>query len=397
MHGQIARPFQSFRVALGIVAAIVVVGSGIVVAQEHLVVERFDYVGSNESTAVKDGVAAFVEKVVSETLGNPTRTADREAIDRTRREVLARSDQLVTRSVLTGPVRRPGGFAVGLRVEIDRAEIRRIYQAQVSAAANKPRYSIMVLSIEEQRRQRPEGIHVSHEIRPDSKVGTAIRKELTDQNFKVYDANRIADIQAFKLDKGKLEKRDAATLARIAHAHGADIVLVCYAKADGPAPKIVFGRQFYEWHATATAELSWSDTADEIGAAQLPEGWSRMHEVRDAGAEQALAELGGDLAKEVVTLLRNRGGRVPEIKLTIQGVPSFTVKAAVSDFLASLVGAPAVRAGYQGKMIEGLMATEMTTDELALKLESWRDPAGRYRIVVMSTSPNAIEAELQAQ
>ena len=367
-------------------------------AQDKYAKERFVLKGDSLATAEQDVVREFAQEAVGELLPKPRTPREKSAFAGTLSEALRRANELVTYTIIDGPRERPGapGYIV-IRAEVSRADIETIYQAAMQSAKTERKYKVMVVMSEEHRKQRIEPIHTSWEIRPDSKVASAIERELIEAGYAVINGHQFAEIRQRKHDFSKLDGDDQKILQRIAANQGADIILHGNTKVDGPDARPLKGLDdiWYYWHADVTGSAYWVDTAQTICVIAFPDGpRERGHRVRDAGTALALEAAGQTVARQFIAEFKPGESR-GEIQVSVLNVTEFEQSLRIEEWLESVAGSGAVHADWNNPNMEASLQTELSAKELAKGLHKiGRDPDGIYRLKIEKISINTIKAKI---
>ncbi len=383
-----------FLFAVGLV---LFVGGSAALGQETYRLERFEYKASSLEPAVAEALEAFAAKAV-ENLLPKAQADDKQAYEKALAEIRQRARELVKYEVLDAPHERPGAAAiVALRGELSRADVEKVYAAHKKTAKSTRRFRIMVVISEEHRRERSEPIHVSHEVRPDSKIAAAIQSTLADAGYAVVNGNQIAELQRIQGDFATLDAKDAKIVQEIAARQKADLIVRGNSKADGPHPKVVEDRTMYQWFADATVTVFRSDDGNVLFSIPRLEGDGcrvGLNEVRDAGSSIALEKAGHCIAAEFLQRMTGfETLRSPEVKVTIQGLKEFTRADDIGQWFGTLAGVDAASHDWQRDILYITIKTALDSRELARAIEAWKDAGGAYRLKVTGASPNTVDVE----
>lgn len=367
-------------------------------ADDRYTRETFEYSARSKETALVEALEAFAQEAAQKLLAQPTTADERQARERTLAEVRKRAADLVKYRRQEMP-QRPGAvaFVVLYGVEVERAALDALYEQMKAGVMSGPRFKVLVVVAEEHRRERIEPVHVSHEIRPDSKIAAAIERVLLDAGYAVVNGNQMAEIQQIKGDWAKLDAKDAKIIQGIATRQRADIIVRGYSTADGPHAKVVEGRQMYQWFAHASVTVFRADDAEGLFTIVSPsdEGCrTGLNEVRDAGSAIALEKAGRCIGEEFLRRIASMDTvRSPEIKVTIQGVKEFADAEGLAAWIGEIDGVEAINHSWERDIVYVDVKTTMRANELARALETWVDARGIYRLKVRSHSTNAIDVD----
>ncbi len=366
-----------------------------------IVFNDFEFKGDELPSAVQQALEQIVTSAVEQVVPEPGESTERAARAQTLLRARGRAAELVTYALLDGPRARPGSPAyLRMRATVSRVAIRDIHRAVLAEVRGAFRPTILVIISEEHRRQREEPVHVSWEIRPDSKAAAAIESTLTNNGMRVVNGNQLDDIRAKQDELARLRREDLTAIRALALRHKADIIVYGHAKANGPAEKRIDGtgdRIYFSWLADVTVSAVWSDTGETLFTIPLPDGRREaMHEERDAGSVRALEEAGRAVAEEFLERML-RPPRRERLHVQISGVADLETEDSLDRFIRSIEGVEATRLDRVADVVTGEITTPLESKSLGLRLQEWQDPSGVLKLVVNDHTLNTLTAQVRAR